>query len=117
MSGVTAAGAPRRRSVLWYRAPAREWVEALPIGDGRLGAMVFGDPSRERLALNEDTFWAGGPYDPAVPTAAAALPEARRRIAAGDYAGAERWIDEHLMSRPLVQCPYQPVGDLLLDLG
>ncbi len=114
-AGVRGAGrAPRRRSVLWYRAPARRWVEALPIGTGRLGAMVFGDPVRERLALNEDSFWAGGPYDPAVATAPAALPEARRRIAAGDLAGAEAWIDEQMMSRPLVQCPYQPIGDLSL---
>src|SRR5437773_1007421 len=65
---------------LWYRQPAKQWVEALPIGNGRLGAMVFGDPSEERLQLSEDTLWAGGPYDPVNPLAAAALPEARRLI-------------------------------------
>ena len=46
---------------LWYDRPAAKWVEALPIGNGRLGAMVFGDPVRERIQLNEDTLWAGGP--------------------------------------------------------
>jgi hypothetical protein len=50
--------------VLSYRHPAKEWVGALPIGNGRLGAMVFGGVPAERLQLNEDTFWSGGPYDP-----------------------------------------------------
>ena len=54
---------------LWYRQPATAWVEALPIGNGRLAAMVFGGVERERLQLNEDTLWAGGPYDPANPGA------------------------------------------------
>src|SRR5213082_3588702 len=54
---------------LWYRRPAAQWVEALPIGNGRLGAMVFGGIPEERLQLNEDTIWAGGPHDPANPDA------------------------------------------------
>src|SRR6266545_1491765 len=62
---------------LWYRRPARLWVEALAIGNGRLGAMVYGGVERERIQLNEDTLWAGGPYDPNNPEALAALPEAR----------------------------------------
>ena len=52
---------------LWYERPAAEWVEALPIGNGRLGAMVFGGVARERLQINEDTLWSGGPYSPAQP--------------------------------------------------
>ena len=55
---------------LWYRQPANEWVEALPIGNGRLAAMVFGGIEQERIQLNEDTLWAGGPYDPANPRGA-----------------------------------------------
>src|SRR5215469_10290054 len=62
-------------NVLWYRHPATQWVEALPIGNGRLGAMVFGGMQLERLQLNEDTLWGGGPYDPANPAARAALPK------------------------------------------
>jgi alpha-L-fucosidase 2 len=67
---------------LWYRQPAREWVEALPVGSGKLGAMVFGGVATERLQLNEDTLWAGGPYDPANPEALGRLagdPPADRR--------------------------------------
>ena len=47
---------------LWYTKPARQWVEALPVGNGRLGAMIYGDPSKELIQLNENTVWAGSPY-------------------------------------------------------
>ena len=68
---------------LWYRHPAQKWVEALPIGNGRLGAMVFGGVHEERIQLNEDTVWAGRPYDPANPEALEALPKARELLFAG----------------------------------
>src|SRR5579859_7019015 len=100
---------------LWYRQPARQWVEALPVGNGRLGAMIFGGVSEERLQLNEDTLWAGGPYDPVNPDAASALPEARRLIFEGKYKQADRLIGERIMARPLRQMPYETVGDLLLS--
>ncbi len=99
---------------LWYRRPAREWVEALPIGNGRLGAMVFGGVDAERIQLNEDTLWAGGPYDPSSPEALEALPEARRLIFAGKFREAHDLIGRKMMARPLRQLPYQPVGDLRL---
>ena len=70
------AHGPAEPLSLWYRQPATNWVEALPIGNGRLGAMVFGGVNEERLQLNEETLWAGGPYDPVNPDAAGALPEA-----------------------------------------
>src|ERR1041385_2598314 len=70
---------------LWYDRPAARWVEALPVGNGRLAAMVFGGTASERLQLNEDTLYAGGPYDPTNPDALAALPEARRLIFEGKY--------------------------------
>ncbi len=108
------AAAEPASPLLWYRQPASQWVEALPLGNGRLGAMVFGGISQERFQLNEDTLWAGGPYDPANPTAAAALPEIRRLIAIGDYAGAQALAQEKFMSKPLRQMPYQALGDLLL---
>jgi alpha-L-fucosidase 2 len=100
---------------LWYRRPAVQWVEALPIGNGRLGAMVFGGIELERLQLNEDTLWAGGPYDPANPAARAALPEIRRLLAAGEYAKAQDLVQQKFMANPIVEAPYQTVGDLLIS--
>ncbi|HEY5550371.1 MAG TPA: glycoside hydrolase family 95 protein, partial [Opitutaceae bacterium] len=102
---------------LRYTRPAAEWVEALPVGNGRLGAMVFGGIHQERLQLNEDTLWAGGPYDPANPDALAALPEVRRLIAAGEYEAAQHLTQEKLMSRPMRQMPYQTVGDLMFTFS
>ena len=64
---------------LWYDEPAREWVEALPIGNGRLGAMVFGGVAREHLQLNESTLWSGGPYSPVNPEALPNLGHRYRR--------------------------------------
>ncbi|HEY3136371.1 MAG TPA: glycoside hydrolase family 95 protein [Blastocatellia bacterium] len=109
------AAPPEEPLSLWYRRPARQWVEALAVGNGRLGAMVFGGVERERLQLNEDTLWAGGPYDPNNPEALAALPEARRLIFEGKYGEAHNLIGEKMMAKPLRQMPYQTVGDLLLD--
>ncbi len=99
---------------LWYRQPAEQWIEALPIGNGRLGAMVFGGIERDRIQLNEDTLWAGSPYDPDNTHALAALPEARRMIFEGKYLEAQRFIDTNMMSKPIRQMPYEPAGDLLL---
>ncbi len=99
---------------LWYQKPAVKWVEALPVGNGRLGAMVFGGIDQERLQLNEDTLWAGGPYDPVNPEAKDALPEVRRLIFDGKYKEADRLITAKVMAKPLRQMPYETVGDLLL---
>ena len=101
---------------LWYRKPATRWVEALPLGNGRLGAMVWGGIEHERLQLNDDTLYAGGPYDAISPEALEALPEVRRLIFAGEYAQAEALADAKMMSRPLRQMPYQPLADLVLDI-
>lgn len=109
------AVAPDDALHLWYREPANEWVQALPVGNGRLGAMVWGGIAHERLQLNEDTLYAGGPYDATNPQALAALPQVRALIFAGRYAEAEQLADAKLLSRPLKQMPYQPLGDLLLD--
>ena len=70
---------------LWYTQPAKQWVEALPVGNGRLGAMVYGDPSKELIQLNENTVWAGSPYRNDNPDAREALPEVRRLIFEGKY--------------------------------
>ncbi|RYY44752.1 MAG: glycoside hydrolase family 95 protein, partial [Sphingomonadales bacterium] len=101
---------------LWYRQPASRWVEALPIGTGRLGAMLFGGIASERLQLNEDTFWAGGPYDPAHAGAQASLEAVRALIWQGRHAEAQALADRELMARPLRQMPYQTLGELRIDL-
>ncbi len=106
------AGGPR----LWYRQPAVAWTEALPVGNGRLGAMVFGGTASERLQLNEDTLWTGGPYDPVNPAAHAALPEVRRLIDAGKFAEAQALANAQVMGLPKTQMAYQPVGDLMLEM-
>ena len=108
------APAPTEPLSLWYRQPAVEWTEALAVGNGRLGAMVFGGIDKERLQLNEDTLYAGGPYDPTHDEALEALPAARRLIFAGKYREAHNLIGEKMMARPLRQMPYQTVGNLLL---
>jgi alpha-L-fucosidase 2 len=107
----------RRALVLWYDQPATEWVEALPVGNGRLGAMVFGRTSDERLQLNEDTIFAGGPYDSNNPESLRALPEARRLIFDGHYKEASDLIGKRMMAQPLKQMPYQPLGDLHLNFS
>jgi alpha-L-fucosidase 2 len=106
--------APDERLSLWYRQPAKAWTEALPIGNGRLGAMIFGGVAEERLQLNEDTLWAGGPYDPVNPTAKTALPEVRRLVFESKFREANRLISAQVMAKPLRQMPYQTVGSLLL---
>src|SRR5206468_2366351 len=92
------------------------WLEALPIGNGRLGAMVFGGVPAERLQLNEYTVWAGGPHDYANPEGPAALPEIRRLVFAGEWAKAQALIGEKFMSVPVRERQYQTVGDLTLTL-
>ncbi|HXB69477.1 MAG TPA: glycoside hydrolase N-terminal domain-containing protein [Candidatus Acidoferrales bacterium] len=116
---------PDGAMTLWYRQPAAdhpytppaggrgggpgaaEWVRALPVGNGRLGAMVFGGLVNERLQLNEDTLWAGGPYDPVNPDALAALPEVRSLLFDGKYAEGAKLITDKVMAKPLAQMPYQ----------
>ena len=101
--------------LLWYDKPASEWTEALPVGNGRLGAMVFGNPASEQLQLNEDTLYAGSPYDPNNPEALKALPEARRLIFEGRYKEAHDLVGAKMMANPIKQMPYEPVGDLRLS--
>jgi alpha-L-fucosidase 2 len=100
---------------LWYQQPATNWNSALPIGNGRLGAMIFGGVEREHLQLNEDTLWAGGPYDPDNTNALAALPEVRKLVFAGKFDSAASLIGSNMMAKPIGQMPYETVGDLLLE--
>ncbi|GAA0527478.1 alpha-L-fucosidase 2 [Rhizomicrobium palustre] len=100
---------------LWYEQPAAEWVEAMPIGNGRLGAMIYGGPSEDRIQLNESTLWAGSPYQPAHKGAAAHLKEAQKLVFEGRYREAQDFINKEMMAEPLMQLSYQTVGSLLIN--
>ncbi|WP_339279838.1 glycoside hydrolase family 95 protein [Paenibacillus sp. FSL W8-1187] len=97
-----------------FNSPAVHWVEALPVGNGRLGAMIFGGIEKERIALNEDTLWSGYPTDWNNPRAKEALPEIRALIAQEKHAEADRLAQQCLMG-PYTQS-YLPFGDLLLSM-
>jgi alpha-L-fucosidase 2 len=99
---------------LWYLKPAKEWTEALPVGNGRLGAMVFGGVKTERLQLNEDTVWAGQPIERDRKGAYEHLAEARRLIFEGKYALGQEVIQREFMSPRLIRS-YQTLGDLTLE--
>jgi alpha-L-fucosidase 2 len=108
----TAAGPDR----MWYRQPAADWNEALPLGNGRLGAMVFGHPEHERLQLNEESVWAGCPVDNNNPAALENLPFIRRALFDGEYAKASALAEKYLLGTPPRIRSYQPLGDLWIDI-
>ncbi len=98
---------------IWYDKPAKTWNEALPIGNGRIAAMIFGNPANEHLQLNEETVWAGGPHSNVNFESAQYVPMVRQLIFEGRYREAQAVADENIFS---VQngMPYQPVGDLFI---
>jgi alpha-L-fucosidase 2 len=118
ISTLAASAAQRVRSPheLWYRQSASRWEEALPLGNGRLGAMVFGRVVQERLQLNEDTLWAGAPYSADNPDARAALQQTRALLGQGKYAEATALANASMMAKPLRQMSYGTLGDLLLTM-
>ena len=135
---TTAAPAADDSLMLWYRQPAgyqqpttnpptggrrggfgrgdqnNSWLDALPVGNGRIGAMVFGGVNREQIQLNEDTLWGGGPYDPVNTNGLAALPEVRQLVFAGQYHQAGNLINQKVISKPSSEMPYETAGDLFL---
>ncbi len=99
--------------VLWYDHPAEAFEEALPLGNGRIGAMVYGGIATERILLNEETLWAGGPVDPVMNKEAITwLPKVRQALFAGDYALADKWARN--MQGKFSES-YAPLGDVYLD--
>ncbi|HEU4719791.1 MAG TPA: glycoside hydrolase family 95 protein [Gemmatimonadaceae bacterium] len=112
---VHAQSAPKPLS-LWYDAPATQWVEAVPVGNGRMGAMVFGGIARERIQFNESTIWTGAPRDYARPGAHRHLARLRELLYAGRQAEAEALAQVQFMGAPLRQRAYQAFGDLRIEL-
>jgi len=100
---------------LWYEQPAGPWIEALPVGNGRLGAMVFGRMAQERVQLNIDTLFGGGPYTPDNPASLEALPRVRALLDQGRWHEASELAGKTMMAKPLVQMPYGSAGDLFID--
>lgn len=113
--GKLAAGPNPGTLSLWYDRPAARWEEALPLGNGRLGVMVYGGCVREELQINEETIWAGGPHNNVNPAAREALPEVRRLIFEGRYKEAFDLCDENFSLHASHGMPYQTAGSLLLD--
>lgn len=105
----------QEKPVLWYDKPAQYWEEALPLGNGRLGAMVYGNPAAEEIQLNEETVSAGSPYKNYNPEAKGALATIRQLILAGRYPEAQELAGEKILSKNGFGMPYQTVGSLRLD--
>ena len=92
--------------------PAADWHAALPVGNGHLGAMVFGDPACERIQLTEETIWAGPPVPEMPATAKAAIEETRQLIFRGEYAAADKLILDKALAPRIAPRSQQPLGDL-----
>ncbi|MRH41589.1 glycoside hydrolase family 95 protein [Aquibacillus halophilus] len=101
---------------LYYKQPAKEWNEALPIGNGRLGGMVFGRVLKERVQLNEDSVWYGGPRDRNNPDALKHLPQIRKLLSDGRLKEAEDLAALTFTGTPETQRHYEPLGDLLINM-
>ena len=101
---------------LWYSKPATHWLEALPIGNSALGAMVYGGTDTEEIQLNEETFWSGSPHSNNSSESLDALPDVRRLIFEGKEGMAAKLIDKHFVKGPHGM-RFLPLGSLKLSLG
>src|SRR6185295_9452987 len=118
-------GAAETSLKLWYQQPAKNWNEALPVGNGRLGAMVFGGALSERLQLNEDSLWSGAPQDADNPEALEALPKIRLLLFEGKYSEAQQMANHALICKGVGSSrgrggraaygSYQTLGDLTIE--
>jgi len=102
------------RTVLWYAHPADKWENAFPVGNGRLGAMVFGRTDDEQIQINEETYWSGGPYSTVVKGGYKALPEIQKLIFDGQYRNAHTLFGRSLMGYPVEQQKYQALANLVI---
>jgi len=101
-------------TLLWYESPAEAWEEALPVGNGRLGAMVFGKYGEERIQLNEETYWSGGPYSTVVEGGAEVLPDIQKYLFEGEPLKAHKLFGRYMMGYPVEQQKYQSLANLHL---
>jgi alpha-L-fucosidase 2 len=113
---ATPAG-PNPAGVVWYSHPAAAWDAAFPVGNGRLGGLVWGKTDEEQIMLNEDTLWSGGPYSTVVKGGAAYLPELRKAVFDGMYKRAYVLFSRHFLGYPVEQMKYQALGTLVLKLS
>lgn len=113
--GLVSLSLQAREYKLWYDKPAAVWTEALPLGNGRLGAMVFGTPGVEQIQLNEETIWAGRPNNNANPNALEYIPKVRELVFAGKYLEAQTLATEKVMAKTNSGMPYQTFGDLRIS--
>lgn len=102
---------------IWYKEPAKDWNEALPVGNGRLGGMIFGNPSQEEIQLNEDSIWYGGPRDRHNPDAFKNLNKIRHLLRQGKTAEAEERASLALSGTPETQRHYEPLGNLFIKMN
>ncbi len=114
---VLLAGCGSRQDTpcLWYDRPAAEWNEALPVGNGRMGAMVFGDPGNECIQINEESIWAGSKINNNNPAALKNLQHLREAIFRGDIRSAEKTAADNFVGTPPRIRSYQPLGNLLIS--
>jgi alpha-L-fucosidase 2 len=110
---VGKAESPGKPLTLWYRHPARRWTEAMVIGNGRLGGMVWGGVKKERIDLNEDTLWSGEPYDNINTNGLKSLREIRRLLIAGKNKEAQQLVERDMNGK--FNQNYQPLGDLTIE--
>jgi len=107
--------APSSSLSLWYEKSASQWLEALPIGNGYMGGMIYGGYPRETIQLNSDTLWAGCPHDYSNQGASNYLPQIRQLIENNQWIDAQSVLRANFFGQPAGQVPYQPVGNLLID--
>ncbi len=117
--GILISCQPKQQNTklkLWYEQPAVKWEEALPVGNGRIGGMIYGDPQREKIQFNEETLWTGEPHEYQHIGAHKYLDTIRELLFAGKQGEADQIAGKELMSEPLRQKAYQPFGDLIIEM-
>ena len=114
---LTSGAAAAEDDVLWYAQPAGAWTEALPLGNGRMGAMVFGGVDRELVQLNEESLWAGEPADAYPENFREHLEEVRRLVLAGETQAAMEYGLKNMTKPPTSFRSYEPLADLVIEMG